>query len=123
MGNLDSSQKISLGGPLGLRAYDTGTVIGDNAVLISSEFRHSLGAVYQGQLSASAFVDAAHVMVNASPWAAGSNQVQLYGSGLGLSWVSKDHLSVNASVALPLGPEQANLSHSPRAWITLTKNF
>ena len=123
MGNLDSSQKISLGGPLGLRAYDTGSIVGDNAVLISSELRHSLGAVYQGQLSASAFVDAAHVMVNASPWAAGSNQVQLYGAGLGMSWVSRDHLSINASVAIPLGPEQANLSHSPRAWITLTKNF
>jgi hemolysin activation/secretion protein len=44
--NLDSSQKMSVGGASALRAYDSGAASGDNGDLMTAEYRHDFGSVF-----------------------------------------------------------------------------
>ncbi len=123
--NLDSSQKMSAGGPYTVRAYDTGAVSGDIGVLGSIELRHSLGAGWGGQWEAVAFVDSAHVTVNKNTWVAGTNSARLSGAGLGLNWTGADQWSARAYIATPIGstPVLVAGTASTRAWIEIRRGF
>ena len=48
--NLDSSEKFSLGGPTGVRAYPTGEASGDEGFKVIAELRHSWNANWQSTL-------------------------------------------------------------------------
>jgi len=78
-----------------------------------------------GQWQTVVFVDHAQVTINKSPWAAGSNQVDLSGVGAGLNWYGDSGLSARASVASPIGarPELVENSSSVRFWIEAGKRF
>jgi hemolysin activation/secretion protein len=91
-GNLDSGEKMSLGGPYGVRAYPVGEASGDDAHLLTLEVRHDLPLEWEvGALQFSAFFDAGHVTLNKEPWpfavqnATRSNNYWLSGGGLGVS--------------------------------------
>lgn len=125
--NLDSSQKMTAGGPYTVRAYDTGAVSGDTGVLGSIEFRHSLGLVWGGQSQAIAFVDSAHVTVNKNTWSGvtGANSATLSGAGLGLNWAGPGLWSAKTYVAAPIGspPSVVASTSSVRGWVEITKGF
>jgi hemolysin activation/secretion protein len=78
--NLDSSEKFSLGGPAGVRAYASGEASGDEGWLASLELRYSLTQ----EISASVFHDSGRVRVNVNPYLNATNHQSRRGSGLGV---------------------------------------
>ena len=121
-GNLDSSQKMAVGGPYSVRAYDMGAVSGDTGYLLTAEFRRDLGQFGRGRWQAVAFVDNAQVTINKSVWVAGTNSATLTGAGLGFTWVVPDQWSVKTYVAAPIGSTPVQTT-SARAWIEISKGF
>ena len=63
--NLDSSERFSLGGPRGVRAYPVGEAIGDAGTLFAAD----LGWRLNPTLEASVFFDHGAVQLNRSTWA------------------------------------------------------
>lgn len=123
--NLDSAEKMTIGGPYTVRAYDMGSVSGDTGYLGTVEFRHDLGTFAGGRWEASAFIDSAHVTVNKQAWAAGINSATMSGAGIGLNWTTADRWSVRAYIASRLGaaPELVADAAASRAWIEISKSF
>lgn len=123
--NLDSSQKMSVGGPYAVRAYDAGALSGDVGHRVTAELRHELGAAWGGQWQAQAFVDTAHVRVNESAWAAGPNSATVKGAGVGISWVGDKTWSAKLVVAEPIGvkPDLIAGTRSARAWLEVSRAF
>ena len=120
--NLDSSQKIIVGGPNSVRAYDVSTKAGDSGIDTSFELRHALGAVGSGQLQGVAFYDHASVTLSANPWQnSDSNTAQLKGAGLGLNWTTARNTRVKFSLAKPIGATDATTK--TRGWLELTSMF
>jgi len=124
-GNLDASEKMVAGGPYTVRAYDIGVASGDEGVLGSAEIRIDLGAVEQGRVQFVGFIEAQHVTVNKRPWAAGTNQATLRGTGLGLDYLGSGHWTARATLAYPLGaaPELVASTASVRAWVEIVRGF
>jgi hemolysin activation/secretion protein len=120
-GNLDPSEKMSVGGPYSVRAYGMGAVSGDAGYNLSIELRRELG----GQWQATAFVDDARVTVNKSTWVAGTNSATLTGVGAGLNWTGANQWRAKASIAVPLGAT-SQLAASPpsvSAWLEIGRGF
>ena len=86
--NLDSSEKFSIGGLPGVRAYPLGEAAGDDTQLLQLELRHQGGALGPGQLSPFGFFDAARSKIFHSNFGAGTgkNVRNLAGYGLGAEW-------------------------------------
>ena len=126
--NLDSSQKMTVGGPNTVRAFDTGAVSGDEGQLLSVEFRHDLGAAWDGQLQGVWFYDAARMNVNKNPLStATDNIVTLGGAGMGFNWAGPNQWSAKTYVATPMGSVPASLNtpsaNATRAWVEMGKGF
>ncbi len=120
--NLDSSEKMSMGGPNTVRAYDMGVVSGDEGYFASLEYRHSFGV--DGAFQSLLFLDGANVTVNRDPWGAGDNSASLYGWGVGLNW-SVARFKVKACVANRIGPapEMVTAAADTRGWLELSTDF
>ena len=91
--NLDSSEKMSLGGPTGVRAYPSGEGMGDTAAVLRTEFRHNFSDKWQGII----FYDHGATTLNNRIWtnwnSANENLVnsyQLKGGGIGLNLINND---------------------------------
>ncbi|WP_332878959.1 ShlB/FhaC/HecB family hemolysin secretion/activation protein [Massilia sp. S19_KUP03_FR1] len=123
--NLDSAEKMTVGGPYSVRAYDIGAVSGDTGYIASAELRHDLGQLGVGALQASAFIDSARVTINHDTWTAGTNHARLSGAGVGLAWNGPDAWRANLSLATPIGnaPVIVGAQSSVRAWMTVSKGF
>ncbi|MDC8757834.1 ShlB/FhaC/HecB family hemolysin secretion/activation protein [Janthinobacterium fluminis] len=123
--NLDSAEKMSVGGPYTVRAYDTGAAAGDLGYTASVELRHELGAGWGGQWQAVAFVDSARVTVNQRAWSAGPNGATLQGAGLGLNWNGPQQWDARIHVAKPIGATPSLLAarSSARVWAELRRSF
>ena len=123
--NLDSAEKMSVGGPSTVRAYDVGALSGDTGYLGTAEFRHDLGSGWNGRWQAVAFVDTARVTVNKNVWVAGTNSATLSGAGVGLNWEGLNQWRARAYIAKRLGstPTLVASSASTRAWVEISKGF
>jgi hemolysin activation/secretion protein len=123
--NLDSSQKLSIGGVNTVRAYRMGAISGDTGHAFNAEWRHELGRAFGGQWRGLAFVDTAQITVNKSPWVQGENTATLSGAGVGLGWSGPSKWNGRATVAYPLGsiPAVVNTSASPIGWIEVRTGF
>jgi hemolysin activation/secretion protein len=125
--NLDSSEKMSVGGPYSVRAYDMGAVSGDNGTIFSSELRRDAGEFLHGQGQVLIFLDTARVRVNKKLWpsATGNNIAQLRGAGVGLNWFGINHWTARAYIAAPLGgtPAQVGYTASVRGWVEINRAF
>lgn len=125
--NLDSSQKMSIGGPYTVRAYDMGAVSGDTGYLATAELRRDLGAAWSGQWQVAAFIDSARVTVNKTLWpeATGANSATLSGAGVGLNWAGPNQWRAKATVATPIGstPVLVRTTNLVRAWVEIGKGF
>jgi hemolysin activation/secretion protein/predicted porin len=118
--NLDSSEKLSLGGPNGVRAYPVGEVAGDEGVLGRLELRKYLGnfsgAIAEGTL----FADAGKVRVNKDPWDRSENHLTRYGYGLGVNLYHRD-LVMNASLAFSPGDDPTSDDRAAkRLWFSIS---
>jgi hemolysin activation/secretion protein len=126
--NLDSAEKMELGGAYGVRAYPEGEAYGDEGYILTAEARARLARLSQkmgGQVEAIAFVDNGSVRFNKDPWAAGHNRRTLSAAGVGLKWTDPGNLVVSVSYAVKLGNERATSApdHSGRAWVQVSKFF
>lgn len=119
--NLDSSEKLSLGGASGVRAYPSGEATGDEGGLVQLELRYDAGAY-----TPYAFMDAGRITVNAKPVVAGDNRRSLSGGGLGLRYQRQ---AWSADVALAwrtLGGRslsETNSDPKPRVWLNVEYRF
>lgn len=125
--NLDTSEKMELGGMYGVRAYPEGEAYADEGYLLTLEARQQLPMPPHmlGQMQAVAFIDAGEVKLNHSPWAEGIRRRHLSGAGLGLYWTRANSFSVKAFYARKLGKEDATSApdKSGRFWIQAVKYF
>ncbi|WP_313053684.1 ShlB/FhaC/HecB family hemolysin secretion/activation protein [Pseudomonas lopnurensis] len=118
--NLDSSEKLSLGGAYGVRAYPQGEASGDQGWLANVELRYALTPAWQ----LSTFVDHGAVRLNKDTWADGENHRSLSAAGFGASWA--DHgWRINAVAAWKLGnaDSQSDVERTPRIWAQLVRFF
>ena len=129
MKNLDSSEKFSLGGPHGVRAYPVGEASGDDGWRWTSELRWNLpsreGDENVWQLIA--FADGGHVNVyhNAPAGYVGAAGRSLYGAGVGVNWSNQANWVARAHYAWKIGPEDAvsDTDRSGRFWFQIYKFF
>lgn len=112
--NLDASEKLVVGGPYSVRAYDVGAISGDAGYLLSAELRHNFAASWGGQFQLIGFVDSAQVKVNQTPWASGSNRATLSGAGVGVNWLLAPW-QARAYVAAPIGNRPALIADNSKA--------
>lgn len=129
--NLDSSEKFSLGGPQGVRAYPASEATGDHGWLATAEWRYSLSAQWQW----SGFYDHGSVRVQHRPYgqSTGPQQVELRGYGMGLAWTHSPRGSVRLTLARRVGTNPlANTTTAAdsdgslrrnRLWLSATLNF
>lgn len=134
--NLDSSERLSLGGPTGVRAYPSSEATGDEGWLVTL----SVARRFTDALSANVFVDGGYIKLNHSLWAnwnagnsAQPNDYSLAGLGLGLDWRVAPNAYLSFSVAAPVGNNpgrdihDANIDgssqHRPRAWLNFVAQF
>ena len=88
--NLDSSEKLSVGGITGVRAYPPGEAAGDDVHLLQAELRYAAGIWRNAQLSPLLFLDYARSRTNHQVWEgfSGRNVRSLYDAGVGAEWAN-----------------------------------
>ena len=132
--NLDSGQKMSLGGPSAIRAYPGGEGSGDHGALMTLELRHSIANDAQVML----YYDHGWTRQNHSTWSgwnSGSttpNTYELKGLGVGLKIQAAQDTEVVALLASRLGQNPSadangkdsdGTEYEPRAWFSIVKQF
>ncbi len=126
--NLDTSEKMELGGMNGVRAYPEGEAYADEGYLLTLEARMQLPNFAEstpGQMQLVGFVDAGRVTINRNPWAFGDNHRTLSGAGIGLNWSEYNNFMAKVSYAFKLGNDQALSApdKSGRLWVQVVKYF
>ena len=128
--NLDSSEKMSLGGMYAVRAYPQGEASGDQGYVLNLEARWALpkfSTQLPGQLQLIGFVDTGSVTINKNPWPpeTGPNRRTLSGAGVGLTWSETNNFVVRTYYAHKLGNEASTSApdRSGRFWIQGVKYF
>lgn len=123
--NLDSAEKMTIGGPFSVRAYDIGAISADTGYTVSTEWRRDLGEFANGGWQAIGFVDSARVTINRDPWTPGQNTARLSGAGVGLTWSGLHLWHASMWIAAPIGATPTLLGDQPsaRGWINLGKMF
>jgi len=103
--NLDSAERMALGGPYGVRAYPIGEASGDEGLLIKLNLQYAI----QNGLSASIFLEGGQIRLNRkvfAGWNAGNpnlpNRYELAGAGVGLDY-SVGKFTVSAVMAGKIG--------------------
>lgn len=118
--NLDSSEKFSLGGAYGVRAYPQGEASGDQDWLANVELRYALTSTWQ----LSTFADHGQVRLNQDAWTEGNNHRSLSAAGIGSTWRSTGW-RVNTVAAWKLGnaEAQSDVERTPRVWAQVIRYF
>lgn len=118
--NLDSAEKMSIGGPMGVRAYPQGEAPADDAWLATLELRFLI----MKHLQANAFYDCAQARINHDPLSYDTNNNRhLAGYGFGLSY-TRENFRVSAGLAwrsadLPVSDKDQR----PRIWAQAVLEF
>ena len=126
--NLDSSEKMELGGMNAVRAYPEGEAFADQGYVLTLEARVQLPKLSEkmpGQLQLVGFVDTGSVTINKNPWTTGDNRRTLSGAGVGLIWSENNNFLVRTYYARKLGSGTAISApdKSGRFWIQAIKYF
>jgi hemolysin activation/secretion protein len=127
--NLASAEKMSLGGPNGVRAYPVGEANGDSGLLIQVEGRYIWPGikVFEGDVSVIAFYDWGQVSVNEKPLPTEThNKRSIAGYGVGISLGREGEFVIRASAAWQGDHEPAQsdtAKREPRVWAQAVKWF
>lgn len=136
--NLDTTERFSLGGPQGVRAFAPGEASGDEGILLTGELRYLPPEAWFGRVSRelvfSAFYDFGYVKFRHSPTAesvltngvnALGNVTTLSSAGLGITWDRPRAFGARLNLSWPINGEAQNdtVERSPRVYATLTKYF
>ena len=126
--NLDSSEKMELGGAYGVRAYPEGEAYGDEGYVATVEARLALDqwtSSLPGRFQLIGFVDTGEVDFAHDPWFPGPNHARRSGFGAGVVWSGPDDLFVRVTYAHRLNDQAATSGSddSGRAWFQIVKLF
>jgi hemolysin activation/secretion protein len=126
--NLDSSEKMELGGAYGVRAYPEGEAFGDEGYIATGEVRVMLDSVtgsLPGRLQLFGLIDYGEVDYAHDPWLPGSNSSHRSAYGGGLAWFGPDNLLLRGTYATRLGdqPVTSQPDRAGRAWFQIVKLF
>lgn len=124
--NLDSSEKLFLGGADGVRAYPQGEASGDQGYKLTGEFRWRLPgmSMNQNNVYLNTFYDYGSAMINKRPYSSEANRRSLMGAGLGLLWTRDKDYAIRMDYAWKIGNEQAtDDDKSGRFWLQAVKYF
>ncbi len=124
--NLDSSEKLILGGANGVRAYPQGEAPGDTGYLLTGELRYALNAgALPGSLQLAGFIDTGQVKLNEEPFTAGANRRRLSGGGVGLIWGKPNDFTLRLALAHRIGNARATAGtdSQTRGWLQAIKYF
>ncbi|HHF4422582.1 TPA: heme/hemopexin-binding protein HxuB [Haemophilus influenzae] len=123
--NLESSQKMLLGGLSGVRGHQAGAASVDEGHVIQTEFKHYLPVFSQSVLVSSLFYDyGLGKYYKNSQFLAQSvkNNVKLQSVGAGLSLSDAGSYAINVSVAKPLDNNIDN-ADKHQFWLSMIKTF
>lgn len=125
--NLDSSEKLFLGGSDGVRAFAQGEAAGDQGYRLTGECSWWVPGLSDGKnnLYLNAFYDYGSVMVNKNPYGTGANRRSLMGAGLGIMWTQGKDMSVRLDYAWKIGEEEdtAGTDKNGRFWVHAIRYF
>jgi hemolysin activation/secretion protein len=127
--NLDSSEKMSLGGANGVRSYPQGEAAGDEGVLLNCELRWSIPMKDKKEnlLQLVGFFDAGSTIINKDPWpnASTPNKRTLMGAGLGVIWNNPGIYTIKTYYAWKVGDAAAtsDTDRNGRLWVQCTSYF
>lgn len=126
--NLDSSEKMELGGMNAIRAYPEGEAYADQGYVLTLEARKDLPKFVEqmpGQMQLVGFVDTGRVNINETTWATGDNTRTLSGAGVGINWADYNNFVLKLAYAHKLGSEKSLSApdKSGRFWVQLVKYF
>jgi hemolysin activation/secretion protein len=123
--NLDSSEKFSLGGAQGVRAYPVGEAAGDEGALGTLELRYALPRWGGAAPSLIAFADYGRSRINKEPFLPGVNVRKLGAAGVGVSLAKAADFSLRAYLAGKTtdAVATADTDRSSRAWLQAAKFF
>jgi hemolysin activation/secretion protein len=135
--NLDTSEKMSLGGPSGVRAYPTGEASGDEGYRYSLDLRYNLGNFpYFGDVTPLIFYDYGRIKQyknkEVSTSTVTNNEYSLSGYGFGLEAVNSNNFSLKFIAAhtngsnpgaSTQGNDSDGRSDDTRYWILANFNF
>jgi hemolysin activation/secretion protein len=119
--NLDSSSRITLGGPRAVRAYSPSEAVVDEGVIGTAALRYAMYPT----LTVSAFFDIGVGRYNArSVPGQGANTVTRSGAGLGVFWNAPYGITVDASVAWrTTRADTTGDDKVPRVYVQVSKAF
>lgn len=119
-GNLDSVEKLYLGGAYGVRAYPQGEASGDQGWLANMELRYALNEAWQ----LSTFLDHGQVRLNKEPWTPEDNHRSLSGAGVGARWAAQEwQVSTFAAWRLGNADPESDVARTPRIWAQVVRTF
>ena len=135
--NLDTSEKMSLGGPSGVRAYPSGEASGDEGYRYSLDLRYSLGNFpYFGDITPLIFYDYGRIKQyknkDVSTSSVTNNEYSLSGYGLGFEAANSNNFSLKFIAAhtngsnpgaSTQGKDSDGRSNDTRYWILANLNF
>ena len=126
--NLDTSEKSSLGGPHGVRAYAVGDGVGDDLFTATFELRQRVPAwtLFNAPFVMSAFLDGGRVKNWHDPLDGDTeNMHTLAGYGLGLNLTSRDNFQFRLDIAHRINKSElaGSDNRKTRAWASLQKWF
>jgi len=104
--NLDSSEKLSLGGPAGVRAYPVGEATGDEGFRYSVDAKYNvIKPKYFDQVTASVFYDHGQVTqyTDLTNLSVSNNTYSLEGYGIGFEAMKGENISLKATFAKAIG--------------------
>jgi len=126
--NLDTSEKSSLGGPRGVRAFAVGDGVGDDVFQGTVELRQRVPAwtLFNAPFVLSAFVDGGRYKNWHDPLPTDTENMRtLGGYGLGLNMTSRDNFQFRLDVARRINKSgvAGSDNRKTRAWASLQKWF
>jgi hemolysin activation/secretion protein len=120
--NLDSAEKIALGGPRAVRAYPVSEGLVDDGHVLNAEYRYSIGPDF----TVLGFYDWGwgDAAIDPLPGEVG-NSVRLRGYGLGIFWTGPQRLLLRATVAWRDSgrPTSDSADPVPRIFAQVSKAF
>jgi len=126
--NLDTSEKMELGGANNVRAYPEGEAYGDQGYVLNVEARWLMPRLPKpvpGQVQLVGFIDHGMVELNKNTWSLGQNTRNLSGGGVGVNWVDNGNFSVKGFYAHKIGTDPATSApdQAGRFWVQAVKYF
>lgn len=120
--NLESSEKLFIGGAKAIRAYPQGEAPGDEGYILTGEFCWNLPTP---SFQLAAFIDNGRVTLNKNPWDEFTNRRTLTGAGIGLIWNRQGNYSLRCDYAWKITSDQAtsDTDKNGRFWLQGVKYF